>query len=154
MCSSIFRKDLQPIRQWARDTLDLTRREYVEKVQVYKRLDRVWASDDIQKYHRAYSSGGRWDQSNTVLIDDSTLKAAKQPFNLLEIPEYVRQDHEASERKSSVLARVTAYLETLRQWDDVSCYIRSSKFEAETSPSWDWDRKAVVVASPELSPGV
>lgn len=72
---------------WARDKLDLTEEQYKSKVQVYKKLDKVWADVAIQQ---TAPTGTKWDQSNTVLIDDSKLKALAQPHNLLQVPEYDR----------------------------------------------------------------
>ncbi len=57
---------------WGRDKLELTPAQYNEKVQVYKKLERVWADAQIQA---TSVSGQRWSQANTVLVDDSHLKA-------------------------------------------------------------------------------
>lgn len=37
--------------------------------QVYKRLDRIWANENLQRSHPDFEGGKRWGQHNTVLID-------------------------------------------------------------------------------------
>ncbi|KAI5285306.1 hypothetical protein KEM54_000667 [Ascosphaera aggregata] len=101
---------------WARDKLRLKEWEYNSKVQVYKNLEWVWEDVNIKGY-------GNWDQSNTVLVDDSRLKAASHPFNLLEIPEF-------DGRLPGFFDEGKAFLTVLRQlrvlswYDNVSTKIR------------------------------
>lgn len=112
---------------WARDKLDLTPDQYKSKVQVYKKLDKVWADDSIQK---TASPGTKWDQSNTVLIDDSKLKALAQPYNLLQVPEYdkdcdpnkVKKEESAKRFKlqQDIIHQLQLKLEDLKYQDDVS----------------------------------
>ncbi|EXJ79720.1 hypothetical protein A1O3_08003 [Capronia epimyces CBS 606.96] len=70
---------------WARDKLDLTKAQYNSKVQVYKKLHKIWDDRTIQA---KAEPGRKWDQSNTILVDDSQLKALAQPHNLLQVPEF------------------------------------------------------------------
>ncbi|KIX93654.1 uncharacterized protein Z520_10560 [Fonsecaea multimorphosa CBS 102226] len=70
---------------WARDKLGLNKLQYDTKVQVYKKLEPIWEDETIRK---KAGPGQKWDQSNTVLVDDSQLKALGQPHNLLQIPEF------------------------------------------------------------------
>ncbi|KAJ9612525.1 hypothetical protein H2200_004122 [Cladophialophora chaetospira] len=74
---------------WARDKLGLTQIQYDSKVQVYKKLEPIWQDQRIQ--NRA-EPGKRWDHSNTVLVDDSQLKALAQPHNLLQVPEFLNNE--------------------------------------------------------------
>ncbi|KAG8976717.1 hypothetical protein FRB90_009039, partial [Tulasnella sp. 427] len=53
---------------WARDTLGLSKAQYYQKVQTVKNLEVVW--DKLP-----------YSVRNTVLVDDSPLKAHMQPFN-------------------------------------------------------------------------
>jgi hypothetical protein len=142
MCSQIFTPLQQQliVKQWARDTLGLTEAEYSEKSQVYKRLDRIWEDDSIRRYHPYANGGWTWNQSNTILIDDSPLKALKQPFNHIEIPEYTKR-FESEEKKIPVLGQVVAYLDALQHWNDVSAYMKRQRFHVATSPHWDWERR-------------
>jgi hypothetical protein len=142
VCSGIFtpaqRKQL--VGEWGRDTLELTHDEYFEKVQVYKRLDRLWDNASVQSTHPDYERGGRWSQANTVLIDDSKLKAAKQPYNHIEIPEYLGNKKEKGSGVNEILARVVSYLEAARWWGDVSCFIKYQSFKVHEWQKWDWEK--------------
>lgn len=76
---------------WGRDKLDLTPEQYSVKVQVYKKLNKVWNDPGVQASRVKIDSngvGGKWDQTNTILVDDSYLKALAQPHNLIQVPEY------------------------------------------------------------------
>ncbi|MCJ1361527.1 hypothetical protein MMC16_000627 [Acarospora aff. strigata] len=130
VCQRLFSKTQRRkvIGEWARDTLDLADWEYREKVQVYKRLDKIWKDKRIRYFHPDAESGGEWDQSNTVLIDDSKTKAATQPHNLLEVPEFTNSPEQ---RNTDVLKQVTAYLEELRWQEDVSAFIRARSFGSD-----------------------
>lgn len=138
ICARLFtpeqRKTL--LGEWARDTFGLTPAQYVEKTQVYKRLDRIWANETLQYTHHWSDVGGRWGQHNTLLLDDSMLKASAQPHNLVQMPEFTR----SGDRKADfdVLGQVTSYLEEARMWDNVSSYIKNSRFEVDEGWSWDW----------------
>jgi len=111
---------------WARDMLDLSPEQLHEKVQVYKKLEKVWSNPKIQE---SYPEGadGKWDQSNTVLVDDNHLKALAQPHNLLQVPEFLlnrpkgktaRATWVANEESSMVC--LTSKLEELKYQVDVS----------------------------------
>jgi len=141
MCSKIFSKAQrsQVIAEWGRDTLELSASDYYQKVQVYKRLDRIWENETLQVHHPRYDHGGRWSQKNTVLIDDSMLKASAQPFNHIEVPEFELKKGKASDGDGTeVLGQVVAYLEELRTWEDVSSFMRRERFELDGGYRWDW----------------
>lgn len=78
---------------WTREDLGLNQEQYDGKVQVYKKLEKIWNDRTIQS---KAPEGTRWDQTNTVLIDDSREKAAAQPYNLVLVPEYTKQDNPES----------------------------------------------------------
>lgn len=83
------------------------------------------------------SSNLRWDQTNTVLIDDSKLKAASQPYNLLEVPEFT---NDPNVDESNVLKTVLKRLKKLARVDDVSRMIHhwelhDTKITREKTPS-------------------
>jgi hypothetical protein len=127
LCNTLFTAEQQQQLAgiWARDKLRLTPQAYVAKSQVYKQLSWVWEDAKIQA---SSSDGGeKWSQANTVLIDDSTEKAASEPYNLVEIEEFeARED----QMQGDVLGQVIQYLETLRWQADVSAYMRSVPFKA------------------------
>ncbi|KAJ5166362.1 uncharacterized protein N7482_005143 [Penicillium canariense] len=135
---------------WGRDKFGLSNLQYNAKLQVYKELRKVWASSEIQaaypgndavkqpapkkgggKHSRktqnrlnaaeVFPPGHRWDQTNTILIDDSKLKALSEPFNILEIPEFT---NDPNIDESSLFTQVLAKLDALSRHDDVSKVLR------------------------------
>lgn len=116
---------------WARDKLGLTRAQYYEKVQVYKRLEPIWNDPDIRNLS---SDADGWNQTNTIIIDDSHLKATAQPHNLVLVPEFnattLGKDVPKSEQKrfrrqeKTVLQSLITKLEELKWQQDVSRVIR------------------------------
>ena len=116
----------QLVAVWARDKLGLTPNQYKQKVQVYKKLEPIWNDRKIQGSWREH---GRWNQSNTVLVDDSRLKALAQPHNLLQLPEFtaqrwnsqspvIRAKNEAHQEQ--ILQSLVVKLEELKWHEDVS----------------------------------
>ncbi|MCJ1293476.1 hypothetical protein MMC34_005031 [Xylographa carneopallida] len=141
MCSKVFSKAerSQLIAEWGRDTLELSSAEYYHKTQVYKRLDRIWKNERVQVHHPRYNQGERWSQRNTVLIDDSMLKAVAQPFNHIEVPEFELKNGKHNDGDGTeVLGQVVAYLEEIRAWEDVSSYMRKERFVLDGGYRWDW----------------
>lgn len=127
------------VAQWGRDKFNLKPQHYGANVQVYKNLDLVWSKDEIQRQHPDYENGGRFGQHNTVLIDDTTLKAAAQPHNLLLCSEFNATPDQMREDK---LREIAGYLEVLRTQQDVSKYMRKEPFE-HSSGKWiyEWPEK-------------
>jgi hypothetical protein len=130
-------KDLRSmlVATWARDTFGLSATNYSQNVQVYKNLRLVWSRDVIQQHHPEYAAGKRFGQHNTVLIDDSAIKASAQPHNLLEIPEF---EATPEQMEGDVLREVAGYLEVLRQQADVSRFIKKEPFKGDGRWSYDW----------------
>jgi hypothetical protein len=111
---------------WARDTLRLTTGQYNGKVQVYKQLTWVWSH---RRAMAALNDGAdpgwnQWNQTNTVLLDDTSKKAAAEPFNLIQVPEFTGKPE-----GKDVLGQVAAYLEWLRYHVDVSSAMRVHPFK-------------------------
>ena len=77
---------------WARERLGLTVEQLHVKTQTYKNLIPIWLDKAIQSTHLADEGRWGWDQTNTVLIDDSHLKALSHPHNLLLVPEFSKED--------------------------------------------------------------
>ncbi|KAL4801371.1 NLI interacting factor-like phosphatase-domain-containing protein, partial [Aspergillus unguis] len=125
VCKKIFteedRKKL--VVEWGRDKLNLSKSQYNTKVQVYKTLETVWSSRQIQKSHPKRKQKGEpkakkpWDQSNTILIDDSKLKAVSEPYNLIEVPEFT---NDPNVDESDIFPKVLQRLEILANSSDVS----------------------------------
>lgn len=134
--SSMLKQFLHPKHRsqlaavWARDRLELNPEQYHNKVQVYKKLDKIWQDAEIQKRAPAHAP---WDQTNTVLVDDSKLKAISQPHNLIQVSEYTSKDDPARNKKShdqaakiqrDILKQLEMKLEELKYQKDVSRLIR------------------------------
>ncbi|KAJ9301383.1 hypothetical protein DTO271G3_1518 [Paecilomyces variotii] len=134
VCAQLFPSEMRAalVAEWGRDKFGLTQSQYKEKIQVYKVLDKVWGDKSIQaQYPKGVpiirkGNGSkpdtpiqktRWDQSNTVLIDDSILKAAAQPYNILEVPEFT---NDPAVDETHILDVVLQKLEILAQYEDVS----------------------------------
>ncbi|KAJ4985965.1 phosphoprotein phosphatase [Stagonosporopsis vannaccii] len=127
------------VAQWARDAFQLKPEYYNRNVQVYKNLDLIWSNDAIQKQHPDHETGGRFGQHNTVLIDDTILKAAAQPHNLLQISEFSATPQQMREDK---LREVAGYLEVLRTQQDVSKFIKREPFQHETGKwAYEWPER-------------
>lgn len=130
ICERLFPGDKANslVAQWGRDKFGLTRVQYNSKLQVYKELHKVWNDRKVQCAYPGndptatkFSPGHRWDQSNTVLIDDSKLKALSEPYNILEIPEFT---NDFSIDESTLFKKVLARLDYLSYFDDVSKVFR------------------------------
>ncbi|ODM20400.1 hypothetical protein SI65_03453 [Aspergillus cristatus] len=113
------------VAEWGRDKFNLSKSQYKNKVQVYKTLETIWADNSIQSAYpgKAGKAGKRWDQTNTILIDDSKLKALSEPFNILEIPEFTNKPAPGVD-ETTIFPKVLARLETLAKHDDVSKMMR------------------------------
>lgn len=124
---------------WARDKLELNQDQYSAKVQVYKKLDKIWKDPSIQA---SAEPGQNWDQTNTVLVDDNHLKAAAQPHNLVQVPEFENNaPKEGGEALRSWQLKEIAILKSLEQrleelkWQvDVSRLIREWQTGKRSAP--------------------
>jgi hypothetical protein len=75
----------------------------------------------LKKQAATLSPGQCWDQTNTILIDDSKLKALSEPFNIFEIPEFT---NDPNIDESNLFNQVLAKLDILSRYDDVSKVLR------------------------------
>ncbi|VUC34960.1 unnamed protein product [Clonostachys rosea] len=112
---------------WSREHFGLSTEDYDSRVQVYKRLTRLWTDPAVIASHPDAAAGGCWDQSNTVLVDDSFEKGRSEPHNLLAIPEFSGLENESAE----VLPQVHDFLNALCWQSDVSRYIRQTSFQLD-----------------------
>ena len=133
MCKTILTGGLQEkvVAIWGRDKFDLTAQDYDKRVQCYKRLTKLWTDPAIMASHPAYGEGGRWSQTNTVLVDDSLEKARSEPYNLIEIPEFFGNEKE----EGRILPRVHDYLNYLSMYSNVSAVARLDPFSVVSSRS-------------------
>ena len=137
VCSKLFSPEQRQklLGVWGRDTLDLTKDQYISKTQVYKRLERVWDGFALRHSHPNADIGERWSQANTLLLDDSVVKAQGQPFNLVQVPEFTSAGQQ--EKGQDVLGQVKAYLEKARMYENVSAFVRNERFALEARPGLD-----------------
>ncbi|KAF5027316.1 hypothetical protein F66182_560 [Fusarium sp. NRRL 66182] len=112
---------------WGRDTFGLSNTDYNSKVQVYKRLTTVWMDPCVMSSHPLAQTGGRWDQTNTILVDDSLEKGRTEPFNILTLPEFAGLDTETP----NVLPQVHDYINELAHQADISRFMRQSPFKLD-----------------------
>ncbi|KAK4162725.1 hypothetical protein QBC43DRAFT_320840 [Cladorrhinum sp. PSN259] len=137
MCDVLLTPQQQSrvVAMWGREKFGLTKEDYNAKVQVYKRLTKIWRDPAIAASYPG-TDGKGWDMSNTVLIDDSAEKARTEPFNCITLPEFSGGDNAASSETGSdgvteelpVLPMVHEYLNKLAMQTDVSAYIRTWPF--------------------------
>lgn len=143
VCTRLFSRGQREmlLGEWGRDTLGLTSAQYKQRVQVYKRLDRIWGNETVQQSHPEYEGGERWGPHNSVLIDDSARKASAHPFNHVEVPEFVRGGDEKEGDGRAVLGQVVGYLEEARTWSDFSGFVRQRPFKVDMGWRWEWHKK-------------
>jgi hypothetical protein len=112
---------------WGRDSFGLSEGDYNAKVQVYKRLTTVWTNPRVMAAHPQAHKGGLWNQSNTILVDDSLEKGRSEPFNTLTLPEFSG----LSTEMPNVLPQVHDYLNELAYQADISRFVRQSPFKLD-----------------------
>ncbi|KAK1149889.1 hypothetical protein N8T08_003445 [Aspergillus melleus] len=133
VCDKLFPGDKRKalVAEWGRDKFNLSADHYRAKIQVYKTLETVWADPKVQaSYPGSQGNKTRWDQTNTILIDDSKLKAVSEPYNILEIPEFTNAPDDPS-----IFPKVLRVLEILARHDDISKVLRDwqSKLSGKTN---------------------
>jgi hypothetical protein len=137
------------VKIWSREHLRLGK-HFEAKVQVYKQLTWLWEDPEVQASFptptdKPFSvedgwkeaQPAKWDQSNTVLLDDSVDKAASEPHNLVQVDEFTKETKFDSD---DVLGRVVAYLEDLKWEADVSATMRERPFVCGNGDGWDWNK--------------
>ncbi|KAF3925925.1 hypothetical protein ABW20_dc0105731 [Dactylellina cionopaga] len=112
------------LRIFTREDMDIPARYFRAKVSTFKRLTTVWESLELQ--HNDW----KYDQTNTILIDDTSAKAATEPHNLLMLPEYTLDLHFTG--MDDALGNAVGYLEEVRKWDNVSSYMKTQPFDVDT----------------------
>ncbi|CAJ0828226.1 14023_t:CDS:2 [Entrophospora sp. SA101] len=136
---------------WSRDKFNLTNEEYHSKCLTIKDLEMVWnelntsmnkntiqssnserkPSPFIPPPHSSLSlqsSSILWDQTNTVLIDDSPLKAQLQPHNAIHLKEFNRELF--CDGNDSELLNIIEYLELLKCQSNISHFIKNHPYDS------------------------
>ncbi|KAF9201784.1 hypothetical protein BGZ49_008007 [Haplosporangium sp. Z 27] len=122
-------------RVWNRTHFRLTSDDYAKKVLTIKDLEFVW--EGIKKEQKAASNTEgknekyliEFDQTNTVLIDDSKDKIQLQPHNGLALRDFVVDL--AKSGTDDELPKVMKYLEKLTYQKNVSAYMRLHPYDSD-----------------------
>ncbi|KAI0452248.1 hypothetical protein F5B21DRAFT_484013 [Xylaria acuta] len=127
MCKQLLTPEdsAQVVAVWSRDNFGLSKDDFNQRVQCYKRLTALWNDPVVAASHPMAASGERWSQLNTVLVDDSSEKARSEPFNLVQIPDFQGNAKEPG----FVLPQVHDYLNECSQQVNVSAYMKGQPFK-------------------------
>ncbi|KAF9903303.1 hypothetical protein EC991_003995 [Linnemannia zychae] len=120
-------------RVWNREHLQLRMKDFRRKVLTLKDLEFVWREIERER-NRAKPEqllpGGRYefqyDQTNTILIDDSPHKSQLQPHNCMIVPDFDKDRVQSGE--DNELLKVVHYIKELLYQDNVSAYMRTRPF--------------------------
>jgi hypothetical protein len=116
--SRIFGKRQEKlIVSWDRKSFGLSEVDYNRKVVTIKDLNKVW------KHFL-----GKYDATNTVLLDDSPKKAQMQPFNCIHPTEFEHFSQAFVSNGESELLHVMDYLKKLQFQSNVSNYMRREPY--------------------------
>ncbi|CAG8444219.1 9234_t:CDS:2 [Ambispora gerdemannii] len=113
------------VDMWARDSFGLTTFQYRQKWLTIKDLEIVW--ERLNNQNRNRENPPIWSQNNTLLIDDSPLKAQLQPYNAIHLDEYDLELHRS--RRDEELNDAILYLSDLRYESNVSAFIRKNPYK-------------------------
>ncbi|KAF9109087.1 hypothetical protein BGX27_008014 [Mortierella sp. AM989] len=121
-------------RVWSRTHFKLHQIDYNRKVLTLKDLEFVWEAIEIERQNATAKElmvgnkyGVHYDQTNTVLIDDSIHKSQLQPFNRIVLTDYDHGRYLAG--TDFELLKVKKYLEQLIMQQNVSAYIKRHPFD-------------------------
>ncbi|KAF9898451.1 hypothetical protein BX616_004009 [Lobosporangium transversale] len=125
-------------RVWSREHFGMAASEYNRKVLTLKDLSRVWMEIEDERKNAAESEmrpGGRYatryDQTNTILIDDSVDKSQLQPQNCIVVTSFNRAQWDLG--KDEELIKVMAYMKQLIPQQNVSAYMKKHPFNSESN---------------------
>ncbi|RIA86248.1 HAD-like domain-containing protein [Glomus cerebriforme] len=108
------------VAKWTRKHLNLSDQDYHQKVETIKDLEKVW--EELNNRNSTDLPQIIWDQTNTILIDDSCLKAKLQPYNAIHLPDF--DDERCKSKNDHELYNVIGYLRKLHNQSNVSAYIK------------------------------
>ncbi|KAF2154876.1 HAD-like protein [Myriangium duriaei CBS 260.36] len=95
---------------WTRENFGLTQKEFNQRTQVYKRLSWVWGDEWL-------NAEGMWGLGNTLLLDDSVLKGAAEPWNLLRVKEWAGEVGDDELRRVADLVDEAAMRSDVARWN-------------------------------------
>ncbi|KAI0550743.1 HAD-like domain-containing protein [Xylaria curta] len=129
MCKQLLTPEdsTKVVAVWSRDNFGLSKGDFNQRVQCYKRLTALWNDPVVAASHPMAKRGEKWSQLNTVLVDDSTEKARSEPFNLVQIPDFQGDAKEPG----FVLPQVHDYLNKCSQQANISAFMKGQPFEVQ-----------------------
>ncbi|KAI1735090.1 HAD-like domain-containing protein [Xylaria scruposa] len=129
MCKQLLTPEdsAKVVAVWSRDNFGLSKGDFDQRVQCYKRLTALWNDPVVAASHPMAESGEKWSQLNTVLVDDSIEKARSEPFNLVQIPDFQGDAKEPG----FVLPQVHDYLNKCSQQANISAYMKGQPFKIQ-----------------------
>lgn len=116
---------------WGRDKFGLSEEEYFTDFKPLKDLEIVWK--ELNKEEIGSNFDGQkvgFDQTNTILIEDSPYKTQLQPFNAIHLREFDRKMERDEEDRE--LLRVIGYLELIKFQSNISAYIKEHPFNTHS----------------------
>ncbi|KAF9132741.1 hypothetical protein BGW39_011445 [Mortierella sp. 14UC] len=124
-------------RVWNREHLQLCYKDFHRKVLTLKDLEFVWKEIEGERSKAKPGHllpGGRYelryDQTNTILIDDSPHKSQLQPHNSMIVPDFDKDRVQSG--KDDELLKVVHYIKELLYQDNVSAYMRTRPFDTNS----------------------
>ncbi|KAF9401759.1 hypothetical protein BGX21_000756 [Mortierella sp. AD011] len=121
-------------RVWNREHFKLDGVDYHRKVLTLKDLEFVWEEIEVERQSATVEElmegnkyGMHYDQTNTVLIDDSIHKSQLQPYNRIILTGYDLERYKSG--TDIELLKVRYYLEQLTMQQNVSAYIKRHPFD-------------------------
>ncbi|KAG0197687.1 hypothetical protein BGX28_008798 [Mortierella sp. GBA30] len=129
--AGLSKKAIQKLdRIWDRSHFNLHDVDYSRKVLTLKDLEFVWEEIEAERANateKELSSGQKYDtcfdQTNTVLIDDSEEKAQLQPHNCIVLKTF--DEALARDGTDNELLNVIEYMRVLQYQRNVSAFVRS-----------------------------
>lgn len=109
---------------WDRTNFGLSKADYSRKVTTIKDLDKVWS------YFK-----GEYDPTNTIMLDDSPIKAQLQPYNCVHPTEFEHLSQAFVSSGECELLHVMDYLKKLQFQTNVSNYMKHHPYDGSHQSS-------------------
>lgn len=109
---------------WDRHSFKLSQRDFNRKVVTIKDLEKVWQHFD-----------GKFDATNTILLDDSPKKTVLQPYNAVHPTEFEHFSNAFVSSGESELLHVMNYLKTLQFQSNIANYMKNKPYLSKEAPT-------------------
>lgn len=98
---------------WDRTSLGLSTQDFNRKIVTIKDLNKVWKH-----------FGGKYNATNTILLDDSRQKTVLQPYNAIHPTEFEHNSATFTSNGESELLHVMEYLKVIQFQSNIAWYIK------------------------------